>query len=47
MNDDADEAVIDEGQEIREQMDEPFHVHALYSMERNEVGSQNHQTWVG
>ena len=38
MNNDAVEAVIDDGQEIREQMDEPFHVLALYSMERKTVG---------
>ena len=38
VNDDAVEAVIDQGQEIREQMDEPFHVNALYSMERKNVG---------
>jgi hypothetical protein len=38
VNNDAVEAVINQGQEIREQLDEPFHVHALYSMERNDVG---------
>ena len=42
VNDDAVEAVIDKGQEIREQLDEPFHVHALYSMERKNCGPQNH-----
>ncbi len=47
MNDDAVEAVINQGQQIREQLDEPFHVHALYSMERKNCGPQNHQTWVG
>ena len=47
VNDDAVEAVIDQGQEIREQMDEPFHVHALYSMERKNCGPQNYQTRVG
>src|SRR4029077_10298771 len=34
VNDDAVEAVIHQGQQIREQLDEPFHVHAIYSMER-------------
>ena len=38
VNDDAVEAVIHQGQQIREQLDEPFHVHALYSMERKTVG---------
>jgi hypothetical protein len=37
VNDDAVEAVIDESQEIGEQLDEPFHVHALYSMERKKL----------
>ncbi len=38
MNDDAVEAMIDQGQETGEQLDEPFHDHALYSMKRNPVG---------
>ena len=50
VNDDAVEAVIDQGQEIREQLDEPFHVHLLYSMESKNRGPQDHQTpvaWTG
>src|SRR5258707_3261029 len=50
MNDDAGEGVINQGQEIGEQLDEPFHVHALYSMESKSCGPQNHQTpvaWTG
>src|SRR5678816_2047366 len=38
MDDNAVETVIDQGQEIREQLGEPFHVHALYSMKGKSVG---------